>query len=333
MWATLSSPLFLLIIFSRGRTMESSDELTDDGFERMLNDVAENVTSIDDVIEKIDAVANNQNQTYLEYLRAFLDTLFGGILLVVTNYGKAAQYERKAEQHKGVADEMKKVLDSIDRFLKILPPDKNDNAKLSAPNEKKRQTIVHEIEAAFEKVKDMRPSLSPPETIVMAFENIECDMEFLVTVVESTKDEKKRKKRVIRSCTAKNTFEVDLETRFDVFKDGYTDLADIMMKSKSGPKCCLTNSKKARNKVIKGLRKQLNRLRDNQDPDEHKWKTYFEDFGTLLSCKNIDPKKVVDDNEKSAEKPEDATVASTQAARSGKDNPNHNMSGINGANV
>eukprot|EP00532_Pseudo-nitzschia_australis_P006267 CAMPEP_0168172252 /NCGR_PEP_ID=MMETSP0139_2-20121125/5140_1 /TAXON_ID=44445 /ORGANISM="Pseudo-nitzschia australis, Strain 10249 10 AB" /LENGTH=384 /DNA_ID=CAMNT_0008089861 /DNA_START=47 /DNA_END=1203 /DNA_ORIENTATION=- len=186
---------------------------------------------------------------------ALINTLVGAALLILTNLGKALSFERKAEQHKLVAGEMKAVMDQITVHLSTLPT--------SGFNRAKSTSIRNNVELVFAKSVEMNKQLSPPEQIVMAFDNIDDDITFL----------KGREKDMLQLLLHKSYgcnvikindgfYDVDEETYFNVFRDGYSDLADII--SARIAHCIrfafLPSSKDARIETIAGIVETLDRM-------------------------------------------------------------------------
>jgi len=189
---------------------------------------------------------------------ALINTLVGAALLILTNLGKALSFERKAEQHKLVAGEMKAVMDQITVHLSTLPT--------SGFNRAKSTSIRNNVELVFAKSVEMNKQLSPPEQIVMAFDNINDDITFLI---------RKRKGYVATSpsdgsksygCNVikinDGLYEVDEETYFNVFRDGYSDLADIISSCIAHfiRFAFLPSSKVARDEAIEGIVETLDRM-------------------------------------------------------------------------
>lgn len=234
-WATVSTPLFNTIIFARtGSVLGQADDSTD---------------------AQSEAEDDQTLMTALQLMRTLFDTMIGAILLIVTNLGKALQYERKAEQHKMVADEMKKVMSAIDVHLKTLPANGWDKQK--------SDEIFMDIEKAFDKSAEMSKSLSPPDKILMAFENLEDDMGFLMC---KRVDEPPGAHTSMYVRKVKEGFyEVDDDTHYRMFKDGYSDLGDIISSNLSSILnfACMPSSRTMRAQTIKGLTETFYRLSDN----------------------------------------------------------------------
>uniref|UniRef100_A0A6U9Y712 Uncharacterized protein n=1 Tax=Pseudo-nitzschia australis TaxID=44445 RepID=A0A6U9Y712_9STRA len=189
---------------------------------------------------------------------ALINTLVGASLLILTNLGKALSFEKKAEQHKLAAGEMKAVMDDITVHLSTLPTSGFDCDKSTS--------IRKNVELVFAKHVEMNKQLSPPEQIVMAFDNIDDDITFLLKKRDeygatSTSDGSKCHKPSVIKIMDK-FYDVDEETYFNVFRDGYSDLADII--SARIAHCIrfafLPSSKDARIETIAGIVETLDRM-------------------------------------------------------------------------
>lgn len=284
-WATVSTPLFNTIKYARTGSQLGQSGNADD-------------TQTEEELDRIKEV-----ETQLELMRTLIDTAIGAILLIITNLSKALNFERKAEQHKMVSDEMKTVLEDIELHLKTLPKEDFDK-------EEAEEIFLH-IEDKFEKGAELSRKLTPPDQIIMAFENLEDDIQFLMC----RKEDDVRGVGGFHVRRVKTGFyEVDEDTYNSMFKDGYSDLADIISANMASWRfACLPASERTRTQTIGGLTQKLNRMSGAIIKMKSDTKLITDEGKITVETPNSLGNNTVENNEISSEEEDETTQKKSNA--------------------